>query len=695
MPYEPLPSDAAFDLPVLSDPISLTNDDLIKLENQIMGQDAPTPIRKAQAMAVNSSDTHCGDLQLEELYSPLASMKNSPVKPERIKVEHMKVEETLTPPNPTSLAKTVHFNDLVETMNLKASTSPLSDSLDTNDFKELFGDAAEQALRRSEQEMLINADTTARVDVPLMDFSAPGPPWATFRQHTEPEKLLAMQRAIISENITANMRAVWRVQKQASLKWNPFPHDLAKVAVEEDFPYSEETWKEYVTDPKDDQLLDRASLTWKPPGLRILCEDEEDDDDEVEFGKFHKAKPTKDMAFLVRKRKVQLDERRAEPKCSSEKLFDPNAIFPINQPPATKVPRLETLSVAVNPLSQLRDKDEIGGILGGNFSTGAALDNFLKMRGAKKLKLTDSSYFTNNSMNPADIPATTSFSSQQAMQVPFRKSPVATIPLPAPTPVILSTAAKVVISTDLLRNRALVKLIERESPGIILVERDFTAHNSTIWIPNSVTRSPIASSLASEADIIISATAGIILTSLQKIKQKPLPGQKTKAAIRERIEKVCVRYEKLIVLVSEGSTTEITQGMDANDCEALGEFIGFASGLDCTVIVQIIGGSQETLAKWIASTIAHNHTPCDLLDDETHWEVFLRRAGMNAFAAQTVISALKAPEGVDPLSPSKAGLFGLTALVEMGREMRIARFGQVCGVRVMERVCAALDGVWK
>lgn len=158
---------------------------------------------------------------------------------------------------------------------------------------------------------------------------------------------------------------------------------------------------------------------------------------------------------------------------------------------------------------------------------------------------------------------------------------------------------------------------------------------------------------------------------------------------------MCLRYERLVILVSEGSTTETTYGLDANDCEALSEFIGFTCGLECTVLVQIIGGGEETFAKWIASITMQDYTPCDLLDDETHWEVFLRRAGMNVIAAQSVIAALKAPAGVDPLSPSKAGFFGLTAFVEMGREKRIARFGQVCGARVMERVCAAVDAVWK
>ena len=629
---------------------------------------------------------------MEGLYSPLASTKNTPVKPERVKVEYMKVEETLTPPNPTPFSKSVHFNDFIETMSLMANTTPISDTLGTEDFEELFGEAAEQARRQSEQETLIHADTTARVEVPLMDFSAPQPPWATIRKNTEPIELLATQRAMINEHITANMRLVWKVQKQANLKWNPFPHELAKVVLDEHWPYGEELWKIFVIDPKADELIDTTTLTWKPPGLKILKEDE-DDDDEIEPGTMQ-IEHSQDMAFLVKKRKLQLDERNSVPRCISNKQYDPFDIFPINCPPGHEVSKFVAPSAAVNPLSRLREEEELGGILGGNRSTAAALDNFLEIRGTKKHKLMDSSYFAATSTKVVPDAAATSFH-QQAIEASIPKLPITTAPLPTPTSAILNTVPNVVISSELLKNRALTKLIEKNSPGIKLVERDFTAHNTTIWMPNSVTRSPLASSLSSEADIIISVKAGIILTFLQKIKQKPLPGQKAKAAIRDRIEKVCVRYEKLIVLVSEGSTTEKTHGIDANDCEALSEFIGFTSGLDCTITVQVIGGSQETLAKWITTTISQNQAPLNLLDEETHWEVFLRRAGMNAVAAQVVISILQAPDGVDPLSPSKAGFFGLTAFVEMGREERIAKFGQMCGTRVIERICAIVDGVWK
>jgi hypothetical protein len=218
-------------------------------------------------------------------------------------------------------------------------------------------------------------------------------------------------------------------------------------------------------------------------------------------------------------------------------------------------------------------------------------------------------------------------------------------------------------------------------------------------MPNSVTRSPITSSLDSEADFIISPSTGIILTTLQKIKQKPLPGQKTKSAFKECIEKVSARYERLVVLVSEACADESTNGLDGSDTLALAEATGFCSSLNASVILQFVGGGEETLANWLVAIMvqygSQGESSVPLIEEETMWELFLRRAGMNAYAAQAVIADLKAPDGVNAEEGSKAGLFGITAFVEMGQEERIMKFERLLGGRrVIQRVGQVLDASW-
>lgn len=153
----------------------------------------------------------------------------------------------------------------------------------------------------------------------------------------------------------------------------------------------------------------------------------------------------------------------------------------------------------------------------------------------------------------------------------------------------------------------------------------------------------------------------------------------------------------MVVLVGEGRSDESSGGLDEGGCQALTDFFGFTIGLDSSVVVHFVGGGEETLSKWLVSTIVQHSMvgACDLLEDETHWELFLRRAGMNAYAAQAILGELKAPEGVDATSPSKAGHFGLVAFVEMDMEQRIARLGRLCGRKLLERVSACIDERWE
>ena len=172
-----------------------------------------------------------------------------------------------------------------------------------------------------------------------------------------------------------------------------------------------------------------------------------------------------------------------------------------------------------------------------------------------------------------------------------------------------------------------------------------------------------------------------------------LQGQKAKSEIRDRIDKVSLRYEKLVILICSDAS-QIQDGLGTNECIALVEFNGFTAGLDCNIIAYFIGPEPEALSKWVMSLIIQNRVVEELLPDETLWELFLRRAGMNAFAAQALVTFFKAPEGIDMTSPSKTGMHGLSWFVEMPRLERILRFKHICGAKVLERVSDAIDTKW-
>jgi hypothetical protein len=226
------------------------------------------------------------------------------------------------------------------------------------------------------------------------------------------------------------------------------------------------------------------------------------------------------------------------------------------------------------------------------------------------------------------------------------------------------------------------------------IDRDFSAFNTSEWQPGSVARSPRLSPLSTEADFIVSPTVGIVVTTLQRISQAALPGQKKKLDIRDRVQGVSLRYELLLVFVSEDSKIGTSQPLNSHTCSKLADFIAFTTGVIGNISVQYVPGDDKMLIQWLMHAIVKHKTDETLLAEETYWELFLRRAGMNAFAAQVVISMLKAPEGVDGSSPSKAEYFGLNAFVEMGREARLARFGDICGMKLIERVSKVIEATW-
>jgi hypothetical protein len=646
-----------------------------------------------------------------------------PVLP-RTKAEDRKVEVPLMPAMPIpSLPKTVTFNDIVEEMLLDrlsmadhSESSVLGSGEGCKFFREAFGDAAANANRTIEQEQLQQADASDRVQVPVMDFRLPDPPWKFIQSKDSSVSVLEVQKAMVADIQEQYGRPPsWPgVNKLApKLRWTVFPSELAKVALYESFG-DDKAFRNFLDHGANQPVVDSGKLTWKPPGFRVLKEDADDGEDDLEVGYFEVEK-NQDVVSLVRKRKMQYEEESsnfnaladglATTASAGDNLIDVTTMehqMGDNMTHSRK-PRDNAASTLPQNSAMIKHKPaQVRGpgmnpLLDGFFSASNALDNFLEIRASKKQKPTQSAYFA----GPLTIgQSSTSISAGHLTQSTIHTKPHTThkpLPIPSRSPPL--TPTPYIISSAILKRRLLIRTINVLFPAAIPIERDFTGHNRTTWMPNSVTRSPITSPLDSEADFIISPSTGIILTTLQKIKQKTLPGQKAKSAFQERIEKVSARYEKLMVLVSEACEDESTNGLAESDTLALAEATGFCSSLNASVIMQFVGGGEETLAKWLVAIMvqygSQGKSSVPLLEDETLWELFLRRAGMNAYAAQAVIAELKAPDGVEVEGGSKAGFFGITALVEMGQEDRIARFERLLGGRrIMNRVGRVLDANW-
>lgn len=101
--------------------------------------------------------------------------------------------------------------------------------------------------------------------------------------------------------------------------------------------------------------------------------------------------------------------------------------------------------------------------------------------------------------------------------------------------------------------------------------------------------------------------------------------------------------------------------------------------------------------SWAHDQARYANEQLKLLQEETLWEIFLRQAGLNAFAAQAILAKLKGPETGDiEMGPRDSVVyFGLAAFIRMSLQERVHRFERLLGGRnLTERVSKVLDAQW-
>ncbi|ESZ92613.1 hypothetical protein SBOR_7030 [Sclerotinia borealis F-4128] len=720
----------ACEFQLLSDPSSLTSLDLKKIEDEVFKEEMPDLIRDISAARATTSASNDQFVKPGDLYSSPEFIKefdssSSPLENTRITVVDMKVEELLTPSKPFEelKPKAVRFNAIVEELLLSSRPqSVLSEpTLETRFFEEAFGESGEQASHRVEQERLV--DTRQRVEVPKMEFSISGPPWMEKNFRSVNASSTTLEKLI--KDVGIDLTELWPGLKKLHLQlpWIPFKHELGNIA--EESMGDEKSWMPFVHGPEDDKVLVSSDLTWKTEGLRILLQEVEDDDDELEIGYFPKEVDDMSSLPVLDKQRSEIEDvERRQKQGRRDNPHVRGATMQITRPLISPGITNDILKLQENIITTSKrgrqDSSEEDSLLGGIFSAKSALSNFLEMRGAKKPKLIASAHFPAPNAPPLIPPNQASLSKESQIQespIPATRSP-----LPAPTIIAPQNPITIILSSTLLKNRPLMRSLQSLLPTLKFCERDFSAHNTTIWNPGSVIRSPITSSLTHEADITTSPTTGLILTTLQHIKQRPLPGHKTAVPIRDRLEKVSARYESLTILVSAPST-----GFGDSECIAWADFEGFALTLSASVSVIYVpidttnpnpNEGETTIAKYISHLIIQHNppssssssssphsSPFEPLDQESYWEIWLRRAGMNAYAAQATISELKAPEPscrpgdqgyeLEMRRIEERGPYGLALFVRMGVEERVRRLGGLVGRGVVERVSGAVDRGWE
>ncbi|KAL2354398.1 hypothetical protein BJ546DRAFT_878679 [Cryomyces antarcticus] len=723
-----VPASPVNHLELLSDRTDPTVEETQTLEKTLMQQDMILPIvgdaRLDSNFKLPDSDN------IGQVYSPLrfltelTSSSSSP--PKRSRPEDLRVEGPLTPPmslqSPAKKIKVVSFSETLHKYipdlpltYTKNDEGPASEDEYNAFFNDVIEPIAIEAKRESEQEQLQEVDSTSRVEVPIMDFSTTAvPPWKVYglkagvRCGNGETELVAQKRVLsmIKNEHFKNNRHWGRLSKiERQLHWSPFPMHLGKVAAEEAFD-DDGSLDRYLAVLNFDDVTDSSTLVWKPDGLRILDEDEESDED-LEPAIFKQDR--KDMQSLIRKRRMDIEEygENIQPGQKAELL--PQKEVP---PDLIKSRKVAQSKAFLPPVAGVPAKSDGDLMFGGLFSASNALSKFMKVQGvvAKKPRLIEGAKIPAASVLPQI--ADTKLAQSVVMAEKFENLPRGYLkevtPLPTLDLTVPTATRPFIVSSTLLTQRSLMRRIRALYPSAEMVERDFTMNAGTTGFSEKQHQ---ATRTSDEADLLLSPGVGLICTTLQKIKQKALPGQTSKSAVRERITRIGRRYEKLVVLVSEGRSgpaeaQSVTTGPntpDERDCDALTDLMVFAATAATDISVSYVAGGEEQLAQWIVgSMIKYGDCRPDarLLQDETLWELFLRHAGMNAYAAQAILSELKAPtEAQDSSAQSpvqaRGASFGLAAFVAMTPQERLRRFEALLGGgRVLRRVSTVLDAKW-
>jgi hypothetical protein len=599
----------------------------------------------------DSSDSMLLDLTQPPNGSLVAEAMKSKIRKPR--AEDLKVEGPLTPPtfsdSPLKNLKSVSFADA---LHLFIPDAPWANALKENwdddldpDFDELFKDVepcVRDVNRKAENERLSGVDTTARMEPPDVDFTLPIAPWKEYSQrqsgkHKPEDTELGAQTMFLLRVRREDLKAAgsWHglSSLERTLQWSIFTRNISKIDLDERL-HGETGLDQMLAVATGDNIATSSSQIWKPEGLQILLADV--DEEEIEFADVEERR---DMEGLIRKRKLELEEEtpRAHdrgrvshwttyPEAQSFKEVLGDCLSG-NSSPRTQKPAITHSETARHHRSgpqavtsrrgSLQSAENTSNdLMFGGFSATTALHKFMATRGKAAALVSKGSANAGRSPRGLHDPRSRTiiarprelYSDQLAsfsQQSPALLTPVDHLPQVAPASLpqlpILPTnlvPCSFIISSTFLQRRHLVKQLEHLYTLAEMIYRDYDRPHSP----------------AQEADILLSPSTGLLLTTLQQIKQRPLPGQRDRSLVEERVTRLQLRYERLVVLITEGLNDEMErQGSsrpeDARDKESLSRFQRFSSHLEGEVLVKYVPGGEKALSHSIVVEMAHYGLP--------------------------------------------------------------------------------------
>ncbi|KAH8123575.1 hypothetical protein FP744_10005887 [Trichoderma asperellum] len=538
-------------------------------------------------------------------------------------------------------------------------------------FMTLLDDRQYYANKLVSQERLDPPDSTSRIPVPLLDFNIPPPTWIA--QLSTAETHFAFLRKSVPSifNIVPSPRDL---QLELDVSYLVIPPNQGRSIMRYEHDISNETATKYLSHNVTSHLSSFDFVTMKPE-LEVLCIAEDKEIEEVYMS---------EEAYLL---DTVID--KTLPVIVVEQHESPNRVKSLQESKSVYIRKLDSPELS---RSIRRKADDSMRILPKCYDTSATsilLHNFMELRGIKRPRIETTA---SEACQPADsLPSESmneAYSTDTAKHMPTT-TPEAMAPAIFPKFEVPSAMVYFIVSVDL--PRPILRRLEHTWSPESLVDIDYSQHIAIPRPSSSAQCEETTLGLSFEADISLSPLIGIIITNILKVRQRPLPGSQAQTMLRERVQKVSQKYETLLVLVSESHPSGEFSGASApSDITAYADFVSFTVALDGDISVQLVPGAEQTMASWVSAFVSQNsyksHDMKRLLSpEETLWEIFLRRAGMNVFAAKILSKTLF----------EKAGASGLAAFLMMPVEERVARFAPLLGgEKVLRLTAKALDRRW-
>lgn len=534
-----------------------------------------------------------------ETYTAVPS-SSSPLARKRLR--NLRLEAPLTPQyhtgstsedEPTAKkTKKVQFDlDVISLLpNLQLDSSDTPSALaqqQMDDLQDIVKRGAESVQQELQNEHLVEIDTTMRVKVPNLEAIQIQPLWGLCsRSESDETRVQSRQDMMhdVSQELLPDVRKWTGVAKiERYLPWAPFAADLAKVDLVEQF--DDGSLERYMTDLcLDDDMgdVDVHAMIARSSEPVVLPSHESDDED---------------VERIVVEEDEVVDEVPDGSKATKE--------APTDAPPSVTPGLLDVLQAKQRALARpsdphpqkaaLQPPANSGSNSGGTtiLMQGEGIAQFMQLRG-KAVGVQSATGKASNVVNNNNAQSAAQNQAPAAVMVPEAeihrsqaRSPV-TIPVPESLHNI-KAAIPIIVSSTTMGHRQLLRRIQTALPNLEICERDAA-------IPATMQHSSRAHI---EADFTVSASTGVVTTTLQKLKQRPLPGQTLTSGIRDTIASIAVRYERLLVLVSEGNSIPTEKGavprtLDQLDCEALVDLTTWTHSLDSDVQISYIPGASRS-----------------------------------------------------------------------------------------------------